>query len=56
MTLPVLDAAFEVLHGRDIFCPTLLLVDLVGDTLCGCNARFQFVEVRVLILAIENFD
>ena len=48
MTLPVIDAGRQVLHGEGILGPALRLVDLVGDALGGGATLLEFVVVRVL--------
>ena len=48
MTLPVLNATFKVLDGRVVLRPSLRLVDLIGDALCGVDASPELVDIRVV--------
>ena len=41
VTLPIFDAAFQILHGREVFRPALRLVDLIGDPFRGSNAVLE---------------
>ena len=41
MSLPIFDAAFQILHGREVFRPALRLVDLIGDPFRGSNAVLE---------------
>ena len=51
MTLPVLDTAFEILDRRVVLRPSLRLVDLISDALCGGDASLELFDVRVICLA-----
>ena len=48
VALPVLDASLKVLDGRVVLCPSLRLVDLIGDALCGVDASPELVDIRVV--------
>ena len=48
VALPVLDAALEVLDSRVVLRPSLCLVDLISDALCGGDASLELVDVRVV--------
>ena len=48
VALPVLDTALEVLDRRVVLRPSLRLVDLISDALCGGDASLELVRVRVI--------
>ena len=48
VALPVLDASLKVLAGRVVLCPSLRLVDLIGDALCGIDTSPELVDIRVV--------
>ena len=55
MTLPVLNAAFKVLDGRVVLCPSLCLIDLISDALCGGETEFEFIDVWIGGI-LDSFD
>ena len=48
VTLPILDATLEILDSRVVLRPSLSLVDLISDALCGGDASLELVRVRVI--------
>ena len=41
VALPVFNAALQVLHRREVFCPALSLIDLIRDPLRGSDTLLE---------------
>ena len=48
VAFPVFNAALEILDSRVVLRPSLRLVDLISDALCGGDASLELVRVRVI--------
>lgn len=48
MTFPVLNTAFQGLHGREVLSPTLRFVDLIRHTLCRRYPEFQLFDEGIV--------
>ena len=55
VAFPVFNAALEILDSRVVLRPSLRLVDLISDALCGGDPGLQLVGIRI-IGVVDGFE
>jgi hypothetical protein len=48
MAFPIFDPAFQISHCLLVLSPSLCLIDLVGDPLCGSRPFSEFLIMRII--------